>query len=183
MDGVFVPNFTFGISIVRAFRQATSLPLDVHLMMVHPEKYIDSFVAAGADILTVHYEVSPHLHRTLTRIRQAGARAGVALNPHTPVHALEASLQWADLVLLMSVSPGFGGQAFIPETFEKIRRLRQLAEQKHLDPIIAVDGGVGPHNAEALTQAGARLLVVGNAIFKAEQPAAVVQQLKQSMQR
>ncbi len=181
MDGVFVPNFTFGISIVAAFRKATTLPLDVHLMMVHPERYIDQFVAAGADILTVHYEASPHLHRTLQAIRTAGARAGVALNPHTPVEVLIDVLEAVDLVLVMSVNPGFGGQQFIERTFEKVRRLRRMCAEAGVSPMIAVDGGVSPANAASLIASGADFLVAGNAILRAENPEAVVQQFRAVM--
>ncbi len=181
MDGVFVPNFTFGISIVAAFRKATSLPLDVHLMTVHPERYIRQFVQAGATILTVHYETVRHLHRTLTSIREAGAQPGIALNPHTPVSMLEDVLDITNLVLLMGVNPGFSGQRFIPHTIEKVRRLRCLVQGMTHPLHIAVDGGVTPANAGELVKAGADFLVAGSSIFQSDDPAQTVKQFRNAM--
>ncbi len=166
MDGRFVPNITLGPVIVEAVKRATTLPLDVHLMIVEPEKYIDAFAKAGANILTVHVETCPHLHRTLQQIRQAGAKPSVVINPSTPISAVEEVLPDVEMVLVMSVNPGFGGQSFIPQSLEKVRRLRQLIDARGLKVEIEVDGGVNAQNAGTLAQAGATVLVAGNAVFK-----------------
>jgi len=172
MDGHFVPNITFGPLIVEACRRATALPLDVHLMIESPEKYIDNFVQAGADWLTVHLEACPHLHRTLEQIRQAGEKqgrkifAGVSLNPATSLNLLDEILPFSDLVLIMSVNPGFGGQEFIPSSLEKIRRLKKMIQERNLEVLIEVDGGVNPRNAPDLISAGVDVLVAGSAVFK-----------------
>lgn len=165
MDGRFVPNLTIGPVVVRAVRKATTLPLDVHLMIVEPEKYIEAFAEAGADILSVHVEASPHLHRTVQQIRGLGKKAGVVLNPHTPEESIRYVLQDIDLVLVMSVNPGFGGQAFIPEVLPKIRALRQMIDESGRDIALEVDGGVAPETAEEVVAAGARVLVAGSAVF------------------
>jgi ribulose-phosphate 3-epimerase len=174
MDGVFVPNLSFGLPVVKAIKKAATKPLDVHLMIVDPDRYIHAFRDAGADHLTVHVEACTHLHRTLQAIRQAGMRPGIAVNPHTPISALEAIVSEADLVCLMSVNPGFGGQKFIEHTYEKVRQLRALAGPELL---IEIDGGVTLENAPLLLAAGANVLVAGNTVFGAPDPEATVAQL------
>ncbi len=178
MDGRFVPNITIGPVVVAAIRKRTRLPLDVHLMIVEPERYIPEFVAAGADMVTVHAEACPHLQRTLAQIRELGARAGVALNPSTPPDALEYVLDDLDLVLVMSVNPGFGGQAFIPSTHRKIRDIRALLGDRHRRVDVSVDGGVKADLAKALANDGASTLVAGSAIFGAADPAAAVRAIR-----
>ncbi|MEO0040774.1 MAG: hypothetical protein RL329_222 [Bacteroidota bacterium] len=179
MDGRFVPNISFGMFIIEAMKKLATKPLDVHLMIVEPEKYIEAFRAAGADVITVHYEACPHLHRTLQQIRATGAKAGVALNPHTPVRVLEDILENLDLVCLMSVNPGFGGQKFIYQTIPKVRALRAMLEERNLDHVlIEIDGGVGLHNAEALLQAGANVLVAGSSVFGTKNPTQTIQKFK-----
>jgi len=174
MDGHFVPNITFGPLIVEACRRSTSLPLDVHLMIENPERYIDDFARAGADWLTVHLEACVHLHRTVEQIRQCAKKlgrkilVGVSLNPATSLNLLDEILPFVDLVLIMSVNPGFGGQKFIPSSLEKIRRLKKIIEEKNLDVLIEVDGGVNPENASELISAGVDVLVAGSAIFKSK---------------
>ncbi|MDT8368050.1 MAG: ribulose-phosphate 3-epimerase [Longimicrobiales bacterium] len=165
MDGHFVPNITMGPAITAATRRATSLPLDVHLMIEDPHHYIEAFVEAGADVVTLHAEACPHLHRCLQAVRAAGAKAGVALNPGTPVGALADVVEVLDLVLIMSVNPGFGGQAFIPHSLEKVRDVRTLLDEVASSALIEVDGGVGETNAKALVEAGADVLVAGSAVF------------------
>lgn len=178
MDGRFVPNITFGMMIIEAIRKMATKPLDVHLMIVEPEKYIESFRKAGADVITVHYEVCPNLHRTLQQIRATGAKVGVALNPHTPVTVLEDVLEMLDLVCLMSVNPGFGGQKFIYQTLNKIRKLRTMMDERNLDCHIEIDGGVGLQNAEVILQAGADVLVAGSSVFNAENPTKAIADFK-----
>ena len=178
MDGRFVPNITFGMFIVKAMKQMAQKPLDVHLMIVEPEKYIQGFRDAGADVITVHYEACPHLHRTIQQIKQSGAKAGVALNPHTPVLLLEDVLEDLDLVCLMSVNPGFGGQKFIYNSILKIRALREMIIRQNARTLIEVDGGVGLQNAEKILQAGADVLVAGSSVFRSENPVATIAQLK-----
>lgn len=177
MDGVYVPNISFGMPVIKALRRATDKILDVHLMIVDPERYIDEFRAAGADFLTVHAESTRHLHRTLEQIRASGMRAGVALNPATPVSTLEEVASMVDMVLIMSVNPGFGGQSFIPGSTDKIRRTRALLDAAGSKALIQVDGGVSLANAAELRAAGADVLVAGNAIFGAADPVAVINQL------
>ena len=167
MDGRFVPNITIGPIVVEAVRRATRLPVDVHLMIVEPERYVDAFRRAGADSISVHVEASPHLHRTLQQIRSLGARAGVVLNPHTSEEAIRHVLGDLDLVLVMSVNPGFGGQSFIPSALPKLRALRAAATAAGLDLTLEVDGGVAPSTAGAVVAAGARVLVAGSAVFGA----------------
>jgi len=178
MDGRFVPNISFGIPILKAAKKVCTKPLDVHLMIVEPEKYIEAFREAGADIITVHYEACPHLHRTIQQIKETGAKAGVALNPHTPVSVLENIIEIVDLVCLMSVNPGFGGQKFIYNTIPKVKRLSDLIIVKNATAQIEIDGGVGLQNAEALLKAGARVLVAGSAVFKAADPISTIQKMK-----
>jgi ribulose-phosphate 3-epimerase len=179
MDGRFVPNLTIGPLIVEAVRRTTKLPLDVHLMMVEPEKYISDFVKSGATIITVHQEACPHLHRTLEQIRQAGAKPSVALNPATPLLAIEEVLGEVEQILLMSVNPGFGGQQFIPSIVDKVRRLRALLDVQKLSRVeIEVDGGINPETAKAVVAAGAQILVAGNAIFKSPDYARAIASLR-----
>lgn len=178
MDGVFVPNISFGLPVVSAIKKYANKPLDVHLMIVQPERYIKQFSEAGADILSVQIEACTHLHRALHAIREEGMKAGVVLNPHTPVESLREIINDVDLVLLMSVNPGFGGQKFIENTFDKISRLKELILQKNATALIEVDGGVGTGNARKLVEAGVDVLVAGNSVFKASDPLAAIASLK-----
>ena len=178
MDGRFVPNISFGFPILEAVKQLATKPIDVHLMILEPEKYIEDFRKAGADVITVHVETCPHLHRTLQQIKASGAKAGIAINPHTPVSLLEDVLEDADLFCLMSVNPGFGGQKFIYQTLNKIRKLREMLDERNLSAHIEIDGGVGLQNAEVILQAGADVLVAGSSVFKAANPIATIAQLK-----
>lgn len=178
MDGRFVPNISFGFPILEAVKKLATKPIDVHLMIVKPEKYIEDFRKAGADVITVHIETCPHLHRTLQQIKATGAKAGIAINPHTPVSLLEDVLEDADLFCLMSVNPGFGGQKFIYQTINKIRKLRAMLDERNLSAHIEIDGGVGLQNAEVILQAGADILVAGNSVFKAANPIETIAQLK-----
>lgn len=179
MDGVFVPNISFGFPVMEAVVRYAKKPLDVHLMIISPDQYITRFAEAGAAVITVHYEACTHLHRTVQAIHAAGCKAGVALNPHTPVGLLKDILFDLDLVLIMSVNPGFGGQKFIPNTLHKVRELRALAALTKPDLIIEVDGGVGLNNLADLVNAGANVLVAGNAVFAAPSPAAMISELKE----
>ena len=172
MDGAFVPNITVGPLMVEACKRGTKLPLDVHLMIEQPDRYIERFVEAGADMISVHQEAVPHLHRTVTLIRQLGAAAGVALNPATPVGTLDEILPDLDFVLLMSVNPGFGGQRFIPSVIGKVRAVRRMAQERGLATRIEVDGGVGAENLPALLEAGADLFVAGSAVYDGRDPRA-----------
>lgn len=165
MDGVFVPNFTFGTDTVRALKRCTDLPLELHLMIVEPEKHIQTFADAGADAITVHYEVSPNLHRTLTQIRKLECRAGAAINPSTPASNLFDVLEFMDLALVMTISPGYGGQKLIPRTLRKVAQVRAEIDRQALDTEIEVDGGVDASNAQACVEAGANVLVAGTAVF------------------
>lgn len=178
MDGRFVPNITFGPMIIDFIRKATTKICDVHLMIVEPEKYVEDFKKAGADILTVHLEACTHLHRNIEQIKSLGMQAGVALNPHTPVEALKEVLHDIDLVLIMSVNPGFGGQKFIQHTLQKITNLRRMIDEKGLATKIEIDGGVTLQNAPAIIKAGAHVLVAGNTIFKSKDPKSTIAQLK-----
>ncbi len=181
MDGRFVPNITLGMPVVAAMRKRTSLPLDCHLMIVEPQRYTADFAEAGASWVSVHQEADPHLHRTLDSIRKTGAKAGVALNPGTPVETLADLIGDFDFVLLMSVNPGFGGQRFIPRILDKARRLDALRTERKIPFLIQVDGGVGLNNAADLVRAGADCLVAGNAVFKAPDPAAAIHGLQAAM--
>ena len=178
MDGRFVPNISYGIPVVQAIKRKAQKPLDVHLMIVEPEKYFEAFAKAGADILTFHYEACNHIHRAVQQIKGLGLQAGVVLNPHTPVAVLEDIISDLDLVLLMSVNPGFGGQQFIERTYEKIRQLRLMIEKQNAHALIEVDGGVNTQNAKALFEAGANVLVAGNAVFKSENPEETINLMK-----
>jgi len=177
MDGVFVPNISFGFPVMKSLQKRAEKTLDVHLMIVQPERYIEDFAKAGANILTVHIEASTHLHRSLQQIKAAGMKAGVALNPHTPISTLFDVLEDVDLVCLMSVNPGFGGQKFIPNTINKIKALKAEIEKRGLNTLIEIDGGVTLENAQTLFQAGADVLVAGNTVFSAENPSATISQL------
>jgi ribulose-phosphate 3-epimerase len=178
MDGVFVPNISFGQPIVSHIKKHAKKPLDVHLMIVDPDRYIESFKSAGADILTVHAEACTHLHRTLTHIAQLGMKAGVSLNPHTPVSVLEHVIEYCDVVLIMSVNPGFGGQKFIENTYRKIEELVVLKNKYNPDLLIEIDGGVTLENAKKLYDCGANVLVAGNTVFSDKNPANVIELLK-----
>lgn len=179
MDGRFVPNISFGQFIIKQIKTIAKKPLDVHLMMLEPEKYIEQFREAGADVITVHYEACPHIHRTLAQIRETGAQAGVAINPGTPVSVLEDVLEEASMVLIMSVNPGFGGQKFIYRTLKKVEQLKERLTVRNLPAKIEIDGGVGLQNAELLLQAGADVLVAGSSVFKAENPTKAIKRLKE----
>lgn len=178
MDGRFVPNISFGLPVVAKIKEATQKPLDVHLMIEEPGKYAADFKLAGADHLTVHLEACPHLHRNIQQIKNLGMKAGVAINPHTPVQMLQDVLAELDIVLIMSVNPGFGGQQFIPQSLAKISMLRQRIDQLGLPTLIEVDGGITVENASAVIKAGAHALVAGTTIFAAADPTAVIHNLK-----
>ena len=182
MDGRFVPNITIGPMIVKAIRPLTTKPLDVHLMIVEPEKYVEEFANAGADIISVHAEhnASPHLHRTLGQIRELGKQSGVVLNPGTPLSLIENVLDMCDLILLMSVNPGFGGQSFIPSAVDKVRDLRAMCDARGLDPWIEVDGGLKGHNAWQVIEAGANAIVAGSAVFNAPDYAEAIEGIRNS---
>lgn len=178
MDGRFVPNISFGLPVIEHIRRATTKICDVHLMIEEPGKYAEDFKKAGADSLTVHYEACPHLHRNIEQIKNLGMKAGVALNPHTPVQLLCDVIQYIDVVLIMSVNPGFGGQQFIPHTIDKIRALKHLIKEKSSQALIEIDGGVTVENAAALVRSGADVLVAGNTVFKSKDPKATIAALK-----
>lgn len=179
MDGVFVPNISYGLPVVEQIKKASRKVLDVHLMIVQPERYVEAFRKAGADILTVHAEASTHLHRTLQQIKACGMKAGVALNPHTPVGTLEDIIGEADVVLVMSVNPGFGGQSFIAHAVEKVRKLKRLIEEAGSGALIEVDGGVNTETGRLLVEAGADALVAGSFVFRSEHPEETVRELKE----
>ena len=178
MDGVFVPNISFGMPVLAAIQKHAKKPLDVHLMIVDPDRYIETFAGLGAAVLTVHYEACDHLHRTLQKIKSCGMKAGVALNPHTPIASLNSIIQDIDLVCIMSVNPGFGGQSFIENTFEKVKELKKLINQHNSDCLIEIDGGVTNTNYSELIACGADVLVAGSYVFKAENPAENIKLLK-----
>lgn len=182
MDGHFVPNITIGPAIVESIRKITSLPLDVHLMIEDPDKYLRDFIRAGADYLTVHYEASVHLHRTVQCIKENGAKAGVSLNPATPVWSLEHILQDADIALLMSVNPGFGGQGFIPQIIDKIKILKNILNEKRLSTLIEVDGGVKLDNVADIISAGADILVMGSAFFNSKDYGTTIKQFRKILE-
>ena len=178
MDGVFVPNISFGMPILQAIKKHSQKPLDVHLMIVNPEKYISAFRDAGADNITIHAEASHHLHRAIYQIKETGAKAGIALNPATSVESIYDILEDIDIVCLMSVNPGFGGQKFIYKTLEKIKKIKSEIISRNLNTLIEIDGGVGLENAETILQAGADVLVAGNSIFKSQDPKSTIEKLK-----
>lgn len=178
MDGIFVPNISFGLPVTAAINKSAKKPLDVHLMIVNPEKYLKAFREAGAEIITVHYEACVHLHRTIQEIKELGAKAGVALNPHTPVSVLENIIQDIDLVLVMSVNPGFGGQKFISQAVQKVADIKKMIESTGSSAVIEVDGGVNDKTGKLLADAGADALVAGNFVFSATDPKEIISQLK-----
>ncbi|NLO67305.1 MAG: ribulose-phosphate 3-epimerase [Bacteroidales bacterium] len=180
MDGLFVPNFSIGTPVVEAIHRHARKPLDIHLMIREPERYIEHFIRLGASVLTIHYEACNHLHRALGQIRELGAKAGVSLNPHTPVGLLENLLHEADLVLIMSVNPGYGGQKFIPASLEKIRQLKKMRDDAGARFLIEVDGGVDTTNAPLLVEAGTDVLVAGSTVFKANDPEEMIRVLKRA---
>ena len=181
MDGNFVPNLSFGFPVIRQIKSAASKPLDVHLMILDPDRYLEEFRDAGADILTVHYETCPHLNRTVNKIRELGMKPAVCLNPHSPVSLLEEILPELYMVLIMSVNPGFGGQKFIESSITKIHKLRNMIDKAGLDTLIEIDGGVGMSNIKALTKAGVDVFVIGNSIFSAEDPAGMIVRLREEV--
>jgi ribulose-phosphate 3-epimerase len=178
MDGVFVPNISFGMPVLKAIAQHANKTIDTHLMIVDPDRYIQTFADLGCDILTVHYEACTHLHRTLQAIKAAGMKAGVALNPHTNITLLEDTIQAIDLVCIMSVNPGFGGQSFIENTYDKVAQLKGLITRKNASTLIEIDGGVNDKNAKRLIDAGADVLVAGSFVFKSKDPIATIANLK-----
>ena len=178
MDGVFVPNLTFGMPVIKAIKKHANKVFDVHLMIVEPDKFIKDFKAAGADVLTVHYEACTHLHRTIQLIKTEGMKAGVALNPHTNVDVLKDVIKDLDLVLIMSVNPGFGGQSFIENTYQKVTQLKKLITESNASTLIEIDGGVTDQNARKLINCGADVLVAGSFVFKSENPTATIKKLK-----
>jgi len=178
MDGRFVPNISFGFPVLKFVQKISAKPMDVHLMIVEPERYISRFREVGADTITVHYETCPHLHSTIEQIKKTGAKAGVALNPHTPIDLIKDILQDLDLVCIMSVNPGFGGQKFIPHSLAKIRALRQEIIQQNATCLIEIDGGVTLQNAESILRSGADVLIAGSSIFRSDDPEGAVSQLK-----
>jgi ribulose-phosphate 3-epimerase len=180
MDGHFVPNITIGLPVVKSLAGFTRLPMDTHLMIAEPGRYATQFVSAGAQMVSVHVEADPHLHRTLMAIKDAGAQAGVVLNPSTPVVAVEEALQFADYVLVMSVNPGFGGQKFIPQSLDKVRRLRRMIDERQLNVRIEIDGGIDRQNIETVVAAGAEIIVAGSAIFGQSDAEAAVKELREA---
>ena len=179
MDGNFVPNISFGFPVLKAIKKHSNKVLDVHLMISNPDVYIDDFVNSGADILTVHYEACPHLHRTIQLIKSKGIKAGIALNPHTPVNVLDEIITDVDLVLIMSVNPGFGGQKFIESSVQKVSQLKKLIDARNLDVIIEIDGGVNLETGKKLAEAGASALVAGSFVFNSDSPTQTIEKLKQ----
>ncbi len=178
MDGVFVPNISFGIPVIKAIKRNATKPLDIHLMIVDPDRYIKTFVEIGADILTVHYEACNHLHRTIEKIKSFGVKSGVAINPHTPVTVLKDIIKDIDLVCMMSVNPGFGGQSFISRTYEKVKRLTKIIEKEKTNVLIEIDGGVNDKNSKKLIDSGANVLVAGNHVFSSINPEKTIRNLK-----
>jgi len=178
MDGVFVPNISFGIPVIKAIKRNATKPLDIHLMIVDPDRYIKTFFEIGADIITVHYEACNHLHRTIEKIKSFGVKSGVAINPHTPVTVLNDIIKDIDLVCMMSVNPGFGGQSFISRTYEKVKRLTKIIEKEKTNVLIEIDGGVNDKNSKKLIDSGANVLVAGNYVFSSENPEKTIRNLK-----
>ena len=183
MDGHFVPNITIGPSIVEAIKKITSVPLDVHLMIEDPDKYLNDFIKAGADYLTVHFEAAMHLHRTVQKIKESKVKAGVSLNPATPLGSIDDIIQDVDFVLLMSVNPGFGGQSFIPQVIDKIKALKKIISDRGLKTLIEVDGGVKPDNVRMVAEAGADILVMGSAFFSSKDYASLTKKLREILAR
>ncbi len=183
MDGAFVPNISFGMPVIKAIKKHALKTMDVHLMIVDPDRYIEDFKKVGADILTVHYETCSHLHRTVQAIKAQGMKAGVSLNPHTPVSVLEDIITDVDMVLIMSVNPGFGGQSFIENTYKKVTQLKSLIEQSNSNALIEVDGGVTSKNIKKLSNAGADVFVAGSFVFKSDDPTETIRNLKNSVSK
>ena len=181
MDGVFVPNISFGIPVIKSIKKNATKPLDIHLMIIDPDRYIKTFVDIGADILTVHYEACNHLHRTIQKIKSLGIKAGVAINPHTPVSVLKDIIKEIDLVCIMSVNPGFGGQSFISRTYKKINKLIKIVEKEKTNVLIEIDGGVNDKNSKKLIDSGANVLVAGNFVFSSKNPKETINNLKQNI--
>ena len=180
MDGRFVPNITVGLPVIKAISRATQLPIDAHLMIVEPARYVESFIEAGAQMVSIHIEADPHVHRTLTAIRAAGAQAGIAINPATSLAALEEAIKFVDFVLVMSVNPGFGGQEFISSSLDKVRRLRKMLDERGLKARIEIDGGIDQDNVAEVAGAGAEIIVSGSAIFGAPDPAVALRELREA---
>jgi len=180
MDGRFVPNITVGLPVVKAISRATRLPIDAHLMIVEPGRYAEEFVKAGARMVSIHIEADPHAHRTLAAIRSAGGLAGIVINPATSLSALDEAIKFADYVLVMSVNPGFGGQEFIPESLDKVRRLRKMIDERSLSTRIEIDGGINAENIAEVTGAGAEIIVAGSAIFGASDPAIALREMREA---
>lgn len=178
MDGVFVPNISFGFPVLNAINKHATKPLDVHLMIVNPEKYVQACKDSGAANISVHYEACTHLHRTIYQIKDAGCKAGIALNPHTPVHLLKDIIKDIDLICMMSVNPGFGGQKFIEHTYQKVRDLKKMIQESNANVLIEIDGGVNEHTGPELVKAGADVLVAGNFVFSSKNPLATIELLK-----
>ena len=178
MDGVFVPNISFGMPVIKSIKKNATKPLDIHLMIIDPDRYIKTFVDIGADVLTVHYEACNHLHRTIEKIKSFGIKSGVALNPHTPVSVLKDIIKDIDLVCLMSVNPGFGGQSFISRTYQKINRLMKIIEKENTTVLVEIDGGVNNKNSKKLIDSGANVLVAGNFVFSSKNPEKTIRNLK-----
>ena len=178
MDGVFVPNISFGMPVIKSIKKNATKPLDIHLMIIDPDRYIKAFVDIGADVLTVHYEACNHLHRTIEKIKSFGIKSGVALNPHTPVSVLKDIIKDIDLVCLMSVNPGFGGQSFISRTYQKINRLMKIIEKENTNVLVEIDGGVNNKNSKKLIDSGANVLVAGNFVFSSKNPEKTIRNLK-----
>ena len=178
MDSVFVPNISFGMPVIKSIKKIAAKPLDIHLMIMEPDRYIKTFVELGADILTVHYEACNHLHRSIEKIKSFGIKSGVAINPHTPVSVLKDIIKDIDLVCLMSVNPGFGGQSFITRTYEKIKKLTKIIDREKTDVLIQIDGGVNSKNSKKLIDLGANVLVAGNFVFSSENPKKTIESLK-----
>jgi ribulose-phosphate 3-epimerase len=178
MDGVFVPNMSFGFPVMQAIKKHATKPLDVHLMIVNPEKYIEAFRDAGAANISVHYEACTHLHRTIYQIKDAGCKAGIAINPHTPIHFLKDVIKDIDLVCMMSVNPGFGGQKFIEHTYQKVRELKAMIQENNANVLIEIDGGVNDVTGPKLVHAGADVLVAGNYVFSSKDPIATIEKMK-----
>ena len=181
MDGVFVPNISYGFPVVKAIASKATKPLDAHLMIVDPDRYLEDFAQLGVNYLSVHYEACTHLHRTIQKIKSLGMKAGIALNPHTPVETLTDMLSETDFILIMSVNPGFGGQSFIKNSYSKIKRLKQMINERGLNTLIEVDGGVNQENAPLLFESGADILVAGNSVFGAKEPTKAIAELKKSL--
>ena len=183
MDGVFVPNLTFGPGLLAQLKEETDLPIDVHLMICDPDRRVGAYLSAGADIVSFHYEAQLHAHRTLYAIKEHGVKAAIALNPGTPAAALESLIDEVDMVLVMSVNPGFGGQTFIDSTYRKLRQIRRMAAEHGVSPVVEVDGGVGVNNAERIVHCGANILVAGSSVFKAADPAAAIADIRSAGER